>query len=306
MIDLKFGSFPEKNGIQRFQWWPVLIQAVVDSPERLLVAAVVVGERDHVVIHGNSLQKLECLYSKSDAEFLRIVTEESCSELRDALVEHAENWSHDLCFSFANVFLGECANCFGETAERAADMVLAAHSSLHKLGDHDTLLSTLPDMGKTLKFETDKLPWQVYDFLQNSTPILAANFSSEIIKKRRRRRRLDAHIVQVDYRGKRLAANLGTLGLNGYSNSIDLLKRQLWDLKVFRDTERIVSKGLTHELFVYHRDFADPLVSSKEADMIKSALYGLEQQADLEEVRLRPFIDVPSIGRQIQSIELAA
>jgi hypothetical protein len=72
--------------------------------------------------------------------------------------------------------------------------------------------------------------------------------------------------VFIDFSGSFLVANFGTLLLTNRAQSVDKIKRRLWDLKVDRDKQQesmMISR--THEMIVQHPAPDDPQITERQA-----------------------------------------
>lgn len=103
----------------------------------------------------------------------------------------------------------------------------------------------------------------------------------------------------------KLVANFGTLASSNFTASIGRIKTRLWDLKVDRDSEPSVLATRDHEMIVQHPPMNDPQLTEKQVGRLKEALQALEEQADQEEIRLRPLNTVEEIGEHILLREAA-
>jgi hypothetical protein len=121
---------------------------------------------------------------------------------------------------------------------------------------------------------------------------------------RRRRQIGRSHEVLIDFAGSKLVANFGTLNATGLSKAVTMIKRRMWDLKVERDREPPVNKR-QHEMILHRPRSDDPQVSPRQLANINEELEGLIEQADQEELRLRPMYTVDAIGDHVLNAEAA-
>ena len=150
----------------------------------------------------------------------------------------------------------------------------------------------------------DRLPALIFDYVKFKRPNLDKFFSEEI-RDQHTRRRTNASAVQIDFAGSKIVANSGTLSATQHAGSVDRLKRRLWDLKVDRDHEKGSLSKRDHEMIVQHPAKNDPQFTERQSDRIREALFSLEQQADQEEIRLRPLNTVDQIGEYVLMKEAA-
>lgn len=194
----------------------------------------------------------------------------------------------------------------GISLQQIAASWMSAMSSLY-VGNHALQLSEeleeVFEEASAAREGGDRLPVLVLDYVAAQRPNLDKFFSNEIRDGRQRRR--NAHGVIIDFAGSKLVANFGTLASSNFTASIGRIKTRLWDLKVDRDSEPSVPATRDHEMIVQHPPMNDPQLTEKQVGRLKEALQALEEQADQEEIRLRPLNTVEQIGEHILLREAA-
>lgn len=307
MLSLSSDSFPQTSQLVRAKWAPIMLRPILGSPEQLVIGVAAINSSDFHLERANCLEKLQCLFSDAAGTAI-IAAETALDALSISLATDGYEAISDYEPLFSGVVIGELREAEGKSLAQIASTWMATLSSVYKPQSQE--LTKLVQIQESVPTETDRatdrLPGLVLEYVSQRRPGLGKFFDAEIQEQSKRRRRTNVHGVIIDFAGSRVVANFGTLSVSGYANSVDRIKRRLWDLKIDRDTEKGTLANRSHEMIIQHPLKDDPQVTEKQYNRIEEALQALEEQADQEEIRLRPLNTVPQIGEHILHLEAAA
>lgn len=309
MGSIDLGAFPDRTGLTHMLWSPVLFRPILGSPEQYVVGVVTVGKGGFHVERANRYDRLNCLH-EGRATAAQMAAEAALDVLTADLSERGERAIVEFRPVFSGVVLGEIGETEGHSLEDAASLWMATLSSLYdRRGEVESADLSTFDLADLVAQENrepagERLPALVLEYIVERNPGLVKFFSSDIRSDTKRRRR-NIHGVLIDFAGSRLVANFGTLSPISYAASIDRLKRRLWDLKIDRDKELAGMTARAHELIVFRPQLDDPTLSEKQQSKLTEALGALEDQADQEELRLRPMSSVLDIAHHVLEREAA-
>lgn len=305
MISLNAPVFHDFDRLQRAVWSPVLFRPIMGSPEQFVIGIAVAGENGVHLERANQLRRLECVFADS-SEIAITVAETALNVIEADLLNRSRSALTDFRPAFSGILLGDIREAQGISLQQIAASWMSAMSSLyarnHALQLSEELEEVLEE-ASAAREGGDRLPVLVLDYVAAQRPNLDKFFSNEIRDGRQRRR--NAHGVIIDFAGSKLVANFGTLASSNFTASIGRIKTRLWDLKVDRDSEPSVLATRDHEMIVQHPPMNDPQLTEKQVGRLKEALQSLEEQADQEEIRLRPLNTVEEIGEHILLREAA-
>jgi len=305
MISLDAPTFQEFNRLQKAVWSPVLFRPILGSPEQFVIGIAIAGESGVHLERANQLRRLECVFS--DVAAAAIAVAETALDVIEAdLLKRSKSALTDFKPAISGVILGDLREAQGVSLEQIAASWMKAMSSLYA---RETALQLSKELADVLEEAAearesgDRLPVLVLDYVASKRPDFDRFFSNEIRDGRQRRR--NAHGVIIDFAGSKLVANFGTLASSNFTASVGRIKTRLWDLKVDRDSEPSALVTRDHEMIVQHPRMNDPQLSGKQVERLREALQSLEEQADQEEIRLRPMNTVEEIGEHILLKEAA-
>lgn len=305
MLSFKEAEFPSSDQLVRAWWAPILLRPILGSPEQFVIGVAAVNNVGFHVERANCFDRLWCVFGEN-APTAIMAAEAGLDALNDDLVSKSLDALRNYNQIFSGVALGEMAEAQGASLRSIACSWMAALSSLYSQDQADsTMMATVDDAvpEQYRERQRDRLPSLVLEYVNSRRPGLLPFFSEEI-RGKSSRRRANASAVVIDFAGSRLVANFGTLTVTNHAISVDRVKRRLWDLKVDRDNEKGVFPR-EHELLVQHPATTDPQFSAKQLERISDALSALEEQADQEELRLRPMHTVDQIGDHLLQKEAA-
>lgn len=311
MLDIDPRDFPKKGHLRRVKWRPIMLRPILGSPEQFVVGVVAVSLDSFYIAKANCLHRLTCLYEDRWLSS-KLVVESALEELERDLALRQEEALIDHHPVFSSILLGELGTADGLSTKAVATSWLRALSSLHSEVVDEIVQDAEAqeddsqyDVADAVSQSRDPLPNLVWEAVMSRSPALARYFSREI-REKAQRRRTSVHSVIIDFAGSRVVANFGTLAHgSNYAASIDRLKRRMWDLKIARDREHAGLTARSHELIVHRPSKNDVEVTQRQHGRISEALLALEEQADQEEIRMRPLDSIGDICDHLQSKEAA-
>jgi hypothetical protein len=250
----------------------------------------------------NALRRLECLYGKS-AQTAVFAAQVAFDELRSDVSARGLAALKDPKPIMSGISIGEISEGEASSVQQVASSWMSALSSLYSPQEVAVLEAQVPvAMAEEEEYDrrvADRLPILVMDYVIGQRPGLEDFFSSEVRAHKDKRRRRNSHEVFIDFSGSHIVANFGTLLVNNRAQSVDKIKRRLWDLKVDRDRQKDTLMSRMHEMIVHHPAYDDPQITDRQIGNIMGALESLEKQADQEELRLRSLTSVSQIGDHV-------
>jgi hypothetical protein len=204
---------------------------------------------------------------------------------------------------------GKLSDGAGASCAAIAESWLGTLSSLHSRRD----LGEIVEVARSVAAfdeqvpNNDRLPTLIAKQVLEIRPGFRQNFRHEILPDQLRSRNRSAHKIAIDYSGSHLVANFCTLYGTSPARASKDIKNRLWDLRVNRDSiERLPGLERSHELMVFRPSNEDPSYSEIQLKNVEEVLGELEEQADLEEIRLRPLTSVQSMVDRVINAETAA
>jgi len=281
---------------------------VLGSPERFIIGVAVVNDSGFHLEGANRFDRLQCLYS-SDAGSAVAAAAMALDDLRDELAERGAEALSDYSPLFSGVTLGPLSDGEGRSLFHIASTWMVAMSSLYQSDTSHSLEEVAnnslvrPSADSDSK-HVDRLPQLILRAIEAEHPILLQAFSRDIRQAVRRRKHATG--ISIDFAGKKLVANFGTLNAGDYAHSVGRIKHRMWDLKVDRDKDgHYMFHHRSHEMIVHYPPPDDPQITEKQSSRIADALNDLEQQADQEELRFRPLTSVAQIASHLVQLETA-
>jgi hypothetical protein len=304
MLALTESDFPSNAGFVRAKWAPLLLRPILGSPEQLVIGVAAVSDVGFHLERANHFERLTCLFS-GEATSAVLAAQAGLSALEADLSIRALAAISDYHPIFSGVAVGQLSEAEGVSLKSIASSWMSSLSSIYSASSESVVVGAVA----TIDFSEparpkDRLPALIFDYVKFKRPGLDRFFSEEI-REQHARRRTNASAVQIDFAGSKIVANFGTLSATQHAGSVDRLKRRLWDLKVDRDQETGGLSKREHEMIVQHPAKNDPQFTERQSDRIQEALFSLEQQADQEEIRLRPLNTVDQIGEHVLMKEAA-
>jgi hypothetical protein len=297
-------QFPSFEAGVRARWAPIILVPISGSYERLVIGVAVANERGFHVEMANALDRLRCLYA-DDAEGVAYAIDLTADHLRLDLGKRGIQAIMEPQPLLSGVEIGTSREAEGASFEAIAASWMRALSSLYR--QEEPLPDAVPAEDAVAQTEgaSDQLPALVMNYVRERREGFYRHFSSDLREGRRRRLTGRSHEVLIDFGGSRLVANFGTLRASRIAPSVNLIKRRLWDLKVERDRDPQNALVRNHEMIIQIPTQGDPQVTANQQTYLSDALNALEQQADQEELRLRPLSTVAEIGEHVLRIEAA-
>ncbi|KPH65792.1 hypothetical protein [Novosphingobium sp. ST904] len=293
-IALTLDAFPAVEGLVRAQWAPVLLNPVAGSAERFVIGVAAVNGAGFVLEQANALERLRCLYGAS-AEAAIFAAVVALEQLENEFASRGADALSQARAFVSGVEIGPIREGEGPSLKAIAASWMIAMSSLYKVDNTDEADET-SDISSSAGEGIDRLPRLVMDYVGQHDPRFSRFFRQDLIGGQRRRK---SHEITIDFNGARLVANFGVLQPGGIAKSVDHIKRRLWDLKVRRDAETDSFIHRHHEMIIQMPSEDDPILTPRQHANLKEAHRSLEQQADQEELRLRPLPTVPAIGQRV-------
>lgn len=296
-IVLTSDAFPTLMGTIRAHWAPIFLSPIEGAFERLVIGVAVVDQSGFVIEQANALERLRCLYG-DNAEAAIFAAVVALEQLNNEFASKGFGAFSDVSFHISGVEIGPVHDTEGRSLREIATSWMKATSSLYR---HDVFTGDAEDEGTAEALGVggdgvDRLPRLVMDYVLRQDVAFSSFFRQDLIGAQRRRR---SHEVTIDFAGSRLVANFGALQPGSITKSVDHIKRRLWDLKVDRDKDAGAFLSRHHELIVQMPSPHDPIFTDRQHAALKEAHRALEEQADQEQLRLRPLPTVQDIGQRV-------
>jgi hypothetical protein len=309
MTHFEITHFPSLERSVRAHWAPILLEPISGSFERLVVGVAVANADGFHLEVANALHRLSCLYGVEAGAAANAVMLAATYLRRDLSVRFVEALlKPDPPLS--GIVFGPSQEGEGRSLEALAQSWMTALSSLYiapgtalvHSADEATVLVAASASGGG----GDRLPFLVCDYVKEHRAGYGGYFSADLRQGRARRMKGGSHQIVIDFAGPKLVANFGTLRAHAITQSVYLIKRRLWDLKVDRDREPNPVFARAHEMILHRPPQDDPQVTQQQQYTITEALSALESQADQEELRLLAMDSVSAIGERLISYNMAA
>lgn len=297
-------QFPSFEAGVRALWAPIVLVPISGSYERLVIGVAVANESGFHVEMANALDRLRCLYA-DDAEGVAYAIDLTADHLRSDLGKRGVNAIVEPHPLLTGVEIGGSREAEGATLEAIATSWMHNLSSLYRDEAQLPAAFEAEDAQAQADGVSDQLPALVMNYVRDRRDSFSNYFSSDLREGRRRRLTGRSHEVLIDFGGSRLVANFGTLRASGVARSVNLIKRRMWDLKVERDRVPNSAPVRQHEMIVQSPARGDPQVTERQQNLISDTLSALEEQADQEDLRLRPLSSVAEIGEHVLRVEMA-
>lgn len=297
----RFPKFREKV---EASWVPLLIEPIEGSLERLVFGVAAVSESSFHLEIANRLDRLKCLYS-DNASVVEAAIRIAADNFTLDLAKRASEALHKPNLLISGIVVGAPRLGQGESLEAIAKSWLSSLSSLHSETEVFEEIALLEKVDVDRSSTKDRLPILIKDYLKDSKPELVRFFSEDIQLERQRRSSKTAADIKIDYSGRRIVANFGTLFAHSVTNSANKIKTRLWELKVNRDKEWEGASSRMHEMLIQIPSTDDPQFSERQISNVERARRNLEEQADQEDLRLRQMYSVDEIGNYMLRQEAA-
>lgn len=307
IIDI--GLFPGSSHLVNAKRAPILYRPFIGSQEQYVVGAVAFTSSEVHIERANKLDKLNCLFGEQAKGVLWAI-EIALDHLSETIEVDQDTFELIYEPAVSAISVGVAHEAQGQNLNLVASNWLAAMSSFY-LSDQLGASIKLPTIVDTIEAEigqaSERLPSLVLQYVLSKQPNVVGAFSRDI-QDGKQRRKAGAHGI-IDFSGRKLVANFSTLKPQGFSSSIDRIKRRMWDLKIDKDGEGqcLIGRNTArlHEMFIQHPPENDPQLTQSQVDKIFTSLTELERQADQEEIRLRPMTTVEQIGNHLLLSEAA-
>lgn len=305
-FDLTTDGFPESIGTRHFKWAPILFHPVQFAQDRHTIGVVVVGGGEAYMLPANRLNKFECLFagrSESAIFAASVALEAIAAQIKNSGIQAVDRFVSPV----SGVVLGDFREAEAHTWEAVANRWLEATSPLFDKPSYrdlilrDEILMPQAASDKPLPTARERLPLLVLEYIQDRKPTYARYFTPRVSRPNTRRPSYEA---VIDYSGHKIVANFGTLKAS-HANSVNLIKRRMWDLTVDMEKDDLTMLKRDHEMIVQAPAKNDPQISDTQYRNLMSALEVLEAEADTKEIRLRPMTTVQEIGEHLLRAEAA-
>ena len=100
-----------------------------------------------------------------------------------------------------------------------------------------------------------------------------------------------------------MAANFATLKRGKQKIAVDISKRLMWDLEQHRDAEKGLLPRFSHEMILYHPAEDDPTITPKQYDNVMEVVGTLKDEGQGRDIRVMPYVSVPTIAEHILAEE---
>ena len=303
MIDF---DFPDNSKLIDGVWHPVFFRSNFDTPERLVAGVVsCVDGRWHLQI-ANALERLKCLYGK-EAEVAIEAIEAGLHYLERQI--HAEN-SLPERLSVSGLTIGAPRHAQAKDAPSLSQRWLRAVSALHDEAREFVLDSATPvemaaaGQSVSKEIERDRLSVLVFEQMVRRVPESREMFNPHVKRlSANEASRLLSHQAYVAYDGRKVAANFSTLKAGRNKVSVDIAKRLMWDLEQHREQAAPLLPAQSHEMFLYHPDKNDPLITERQFGNVMSLVETLTREGELRDIKVRPFDKVEAISDNLIKAE---
>ncbi|WP_166304369.1 hypothetical protein [Bradyrhizobium sp. 2S1] len=305
MLSLLETDFPASTGFVRAKWAPLLLRPILGSPEQFVIGVGAVNQAGFHLERANSFVRLTCLFA-ADANSAVLAAQAALDAFEADLSSRAIAALAEYQPVFSGVVLGDVGEAEGPSLQSIAASWMASLSSLYSASPEIALTSeayVAADVAEPAR-PRDRLPALILEYVVKRRPGLDQFFSEEI-REQHARRRTNISGVHIDFAGSRIVANFGTLSVSHHVASVGRIKQRLWELKVDRDSEKGGLAKRNHEMIVQHPAKTDPQFSEKQIQRIEDALGALREQADQEEIGLRPMHTINEIGDHLLAKEAA-
>ncbi len=307
MADINFiDDFPRSSGETLCSWTPVQISPILGSDERLTIGVIAISETDFYLAKATEWERLNCLYGERSAPVI-FAAKTSLDALEEDIAKRHWKAIIEPSVLFSSVSIGDLHEGSGRSLEEIANYWLQAASSLATR--KKTLVEDIEEAAfeASDEYRATNIHYDVFDLVSRRNSQVSHFFAEHIqAGKRRPASRKKDDQVLVDFRGRILVANFGTLTTHGPSNNERVFKSLLWDLKIDRDRPTTLDyKQLKHELIIHIPEENDPNFSEQQRENMHVTLGRLEVEADQEELRLRQMHSAKEIAEHIIEVEAA-
>jgi hypothetical protein len=295
-IDASF--FPNLDSWQEVVWAPVYISPIAGSPERLVIAVAVAGEKSSLISLAASIEKLHCLYGNS-AKLVIIAAKAAISELEADLKKRGK----DALFSPINrksiISVGTARESSTKELRDLAHNWLSAISSLHsKVGElhFECVDEQIPERKK--RHSRNQVTRNLFDIARrNNSPVL--KFFSPLVRAQKPSALSSA---TLDFKGNRIVANFAYVRpVDNLRGEFDAISSRLWAL----DVNQVRAKHKETDAVKYELILKKPDLNlfPKHATQLEAALNELEEQADDKNLILRQIDSEASILKHLEVAE---
>lgn len=277
------------------QWFPVYLDPMPGSGERITIAVAAWHAGEHVVVRTLSPQVARCMYGSDSAAVLGVV-DLVCDSLR-AHLESGADAAHWLPPIRDAVFLGTLSTGYADTLAQVADAARALTSSLR---DPALELANAPAIDAD-DDAGDEWERQIREETVRQRATFAPRFLQKVAL------REGAPPTRFGYLGDRLAAQFGRLlPGRGLTNHRNRAKAYITDLQILRDRERadILARPY-YELMLWLPPDDSPAYSATQRDEARGAFVELETFGDAHDLRVAALADSRAAVQRILRAETA-
>jgi hypothetical protein len=299
--------FPVIKDAKRAKWAPVVLQPVPGSPERFVVGCLVADGASSHLEFANSLDRLSCLYGEK-ADSLLMALKYAEQSLRVDLTQRKFSEFDSSILPLAGLQFGEVREGVGADLSDIGRSWMSVMSSFHTVPTKvDVVLPTAESTAMTgeRKAAALPLPILILDDIASKRFDLIHYFSERLRTKRGTKTKKRQFGVNIDFSGRKLVANFASLETSKMTASVGSMQQRLWELKVERDRNNQGNVVKQHELIVRVPTEIELNGEQWRLENVREAIGELVRQADMEELRLRPFPSTSAISAHILALEAA-
>jgi hypothetical protein len=268
-------AFPERRDAIHAAWWPLYIEPMVGSGERICFAVAVANNEGALVTSVPGTERLRCLYGK-EADFLQFIGQAMTSQLEKSLANQktretfykkgdTDQFWHP---TIEGVHMGEISHGIGNSLEEITRIALMMSASLvEKLSDESE------ESNENLTHL--RLEKRVQFLVSQKDQRMALHFS------RFRRAGEASKEIDLGYVSNLVALNFAVLNPSTLRDNIKTAKSKLWDLELVQTkyVDEVFSAGLKHwELMLHIPAEGEPTISERRYALTRDAVAELEYQ----------------------------
>jgi hypothetical protein len=294
MTDLSSLDFPSSRGSIRGRWYPVYIEPIAGSGERLTVGAVAMSDADCYVLDAPGLDRFFCLYDEA-GDGVVLAAKVTLDALRSHLERNGPLGLKSFEPPFVSIELGEERAGTGNTLSEIALLGLRASSSLitakKRLPALIQIAEPTPYSERVEGSET-RIVRLVRESVTKARPGLIEAFNRPF------RAVPGGRTTRIGFVGQNLVANFGMLRPRRLSESVKDIKTGLWDLSSHRDIETFLRRP-SYEMLIHRPSKDDPDLEERHVIRLTEACTELEYEADKKEIRVQPMTSIQQMSERV-------
>lgn len=294
--------FPTLKGQKDVLWAPIFVCPIMGSPERLIAAIAVAGEKNHLIASAGGLEKLRCLYG-SNADLIIAALQAEISDLDAEMSVRKENALISTNGNYHIISIGDVRESSAKNLRDFASNWLGSISSLHNVHAHELqLVINQEKEAKKSKARGDALPRDVFKIAVKNHSKISDFFSQSIRSGKSKRTSMSD--IKVDFRGQKVVANFTAIRpVVDIRREFDRVFKRLWELDVTQARSgHQESDAVKYELLIQKPNIK---LLEKEGNKINKALEELASQADDKNLMLRQFSNAKDMVQHLEAREAA-